>query len=92
MPTDKQIIDKAVDWRLANRPSDTAYIRVNLTPQALHLALRFPKPAGGKPWPQSVFYRGYRVEATQSGPPQRLPGSIHYPFVPERLPYHDSDD
>ena len=75
---DKAMIDKAIDWRKMNRPDDQSTIRLNITPEVLHNALRYPKPAGDiAKYPKTLLYRGYRLEATKDphAPSRSSPGA-----------------
>lgn len=63
MRTVREQIDRAVDWRKANLPNDTRPIRIHVSPERLHKALGVPAPRGGQPYPQSVLWRGFRIEA-----------------------------
>lgn len=73
MATDRQMIDRMIDWKKTNRPSDVSAIKVNITPEALHIALGRPPHTGGQ-CPSSVLYRGYRIECSgKPKPPERPP-------------------
>ena len=54
---DKELIDRMIAWRQANRPKDQSPIKTSLDPQALHKVLGLPPPCraeatgfGNVPW------------------------------------------
>jgi hypothetical protein len=61
---DRRIIDKMVDYRRAFRSWDVSAIRVKLSAPDLHKAVGYPPPRPGAEYPNSLTYRGYRIEAT----------------------------
>lgn len=63
MASTREQIDKAVDWRKANRPKDESDISIAITPKELHRALGLPRPIADAKYPDSVLYRGLRVKA-----------------------------
>jgi hypothetical protein len=91
---DKAIIDKIVDWRKANRPTDTTDIKVNLAPEALNQILKMPLPRSGQAFPASCLYRGYRIVATKTrekaGAKTSPPASPSPSPREVRTPYSDS--
>jgi hypothetical protein len=64
-------IDDMIDYRRLFRPNDTGDIVVSMTPSELSRAVGHPPPAGGKPYPTSVLFRGYRIVSQPPKKPQR---------------------